>query len=356
MLTYKKYITKSILYPFITIAFILTSFVWIMQILRLINLIDKGVKLGHFLQIVVLIVPSLLFMILPLVTIISVIFEYNKLQDERQLIILKSSGLSNYDIAKPALFIATLATLFSYYLSVYLMPLSYNSLKEQLSHLKENYVSNVIDTKTFNQISKNVTIYADQKDENDQLKGVIIFDNRDSNSMTVLFAKSGKLIMIDNSPIFILNHGFRQAYDKENNMTKLFFNELSVEIQNKSDNSNRNKTSLELFIHEMIWPDATIPPEKQGNLLIDAHQRILWPLFNLVFTFLAISTFLRSPYNRKNHIKQNIITFIPVVISAYLHFTLQKISYEDSNYVILSYLNVILAIIFSFWQSNRKTI
>lgn len=356
MLTYKKYIAKSILLPFLTITFILTSFVWVIQILRLINLIDKGLKLSHFMQLVILIIPSLLFMILPLVTVISVIYEYNKLQDEKQLIILKCSGLSNYEIAKPALLIATIATLFTYYISAYLMPVSYNRLKQELSYIKENYVSEIVDARTFNQVSRYITIYADKKTYNGKLEEIILFDNRDPVSQTIFFADFGEIIVIDKSTIFILKHGFRQSYDKDKHMTKLYFDELSIEIQNSSNSLDRDRTSLELFIHEMMWPDNSLSFEKQSQFIIDAHQRIIWPLFNFVFTFLALSTFLRYPYNRKNHIKQNICTFMPVFVLAYIHFSLQKMAYEKPYYILFAYINIFLSIVSSIWQSTRTSI
>ena len=113
MSTYKKYIFKTIFPTFLTLSAVLTSLVWITQTLRLVHLIDKGIEFKTFLKIVVFLIPSLLFMILPVITVISVIVVYNRLQDERQLIILRSAGLSNFNLAKPALFITILITIFA---------------------------------------------------------------------------------------------------------------------------------------------------------------------------------------------------------------------------------------------------
>jgi lipopolysaccharide export system permease protein len=120
--TYKKYIFKTIFPTFLTLSAVLTSLVWITQTLRLVHLIDKGIAFKTFLKIVVFLIPSLLFMILPIITVISVIVVYNRLQDERQLLILRSAGLSNFNLAKPALFITLLITIFASYVSAYLRP------------------------------------------------------------------------------------------------------------------------------------------------------------------------------------------------------------------------------------------
>ena len=106
----------------------------------------------------------------------------------------------------------------------------------------------------------------------------------------------------------------------------------------------------------MLWPDSALSLEKQQQFITDGHLRIIWPLFNFAFVFLALSIFLKQPYNRRAHIKQFLLTFIPILLLAYFHFALQKIAYKDVNYIFLCYANVFICIIFSIWQSTRKTL
>ncbi len=355
MLIYKKYIAKSIFYPLLTFSCVLTFLVWVTQIFKLLYLIDKGVNFSEFFKIVILILPSLFFMISPLISVLSVIYTYNKLQNQRQIIILKMTGISNFSIAKPALMIATLITLFTYYISFYLMPLSYNTLKNNLSNFREYYVSNIIDEKIFNQISKHITIYVDKKKPNGLLEGIILFDSQNLNQRSVLFAKTGKIITNNHTPIFHLSDGFKHSFDQNGNLTKLSFDDLSVEIKNNKNNKNdRDKTSLELYVDEMLWPDDKLSTNKKIRLMIDGHQRIIWPLFNYCLVFLALSIFLVHQYNRESNIKQIIYSTIPVIIVTYFHFTFQKIAYQQPIYIYGCYINLFLCILFSIWQI-RKT-
>lgn len=341
-----------------TITLVLTSIVWITQTLRMIHLIDKGIKFSRFLELILFIVPSLLFMILPIIVVISVVHVYNRLQDERQIVILRSSGLSNFELAKPALIVASIITVIAYFISAYLMPLSYNKLKEGLVNFKEGYVSSIIEARTFNQISKHSTIYVDNKNSNGSLSGIVLFDNKLPANRTILFAKKGRIAISDpHKTSFELTDGLRHSYDQLGNLTKLHFDHLVVAInEESSDSTDRQRTSLELYIQEMIWPDKDLPQEKQNRLITDGHLRIVWPLFNFAFVFLALSIFLNQPYNRKSHIKQFLLTFLPILLSSYIHFTVQKIAYKDLSYIFLCYLNVILCIIFSIWQSTRKSL
>ena len=358
MLTYKKYILKSILPPLAMLTLVLTSLVWITQTLRLIHLIDKGIEFKHFLKLTILLIPSLLFMILPIIAVLTVIYVYNRLKDERQLIILRNSGLSNYDLAKPALLIATIITIIAYCISAYLMPLSYNNLKQGLSNFRESYVSNIIDTRTFNQISKHSNIYVDRKNSDGFLEGIVLFDNKVPEHRTILFAKKGRILTSSQYVTEIeLIDGLRHSYDKLGHLTKLYFDHLIVIVNGEnSDPNERSRTSIELYIHEMLWPDKTLSVEKRRRFITDGHLRIVWPLFNFAFVFLALSIFLNQSYNRKIHIKHFILTFTPVLLLAWFHFTLQKVAYKDLNYIFLCYTNVFLCIIFSIWQSTRNSL
>ena len=358
MYLYNKYIVKTILPVLSVLTIILTSLVWIVQLLNQLGLIDKGIELRLFLEIAILLIPSLLYMILPIVSVISIIYVYNRLQEERQLIILKSAGLSNSQLAKPALFIAILVTILTYYISAYMMPVSYNNLKKNIINFKQNYVSNIIEPRTFNQISKHVTVYVDRKSSNNEMEGVILFDNKIPEQKTIFFAKKGIIFSTDNQNTnFILSKGLRHSYDSKGHLTKLHFEQLELEINNEiKDISNRVKTSMELTIPQMLWPDTQMSADKQQRLIIDGHCRIIWPMFNLSLSMLALSTFLSFCPTRKTNYKQIIYSFVPTLIAAYFHFTLQKMSYFNPDYIYLCYANILICILYSMWQNNRKFI
>ena len=238
----------SILPPLAVFTVILTSLVWITQTLKLINLIDKGIELKVFLKLIIFLIPSLLFMILPIITVLTIIFVYNRLQDERQLIILRSSGLSNFDLARPALLVTIFVTFFAYYLSAHLMPLSYNNLKQGLLNFKESYVSKIIEAKTFNQISKHSNIYVEKKNPDDSLEGVVLFDNKIPENRTIFFAQKGEILSSEQQTTeIVLTDGLRHSYDQRGHLTKLYFDSLIFAISSDSGNSvDRDRAGLEL--------------------------------------------------------------------------------------------------------------
>ena len=357
MYIYSKFIIKNIIPVLCMLTLVLTGLIWIVQILNLVNLLDKGIALKDFLVITILLLPYLLFIILPIVSVFAVIYVYSRLQSERQILVLRSAGLNNYGISKPTLIVALTTTLIAYFISIYLLPISYSSLKSNLNNFKNSYISNIIEAKTFAQVSKSINIYIDQKHSGNFFEGVVLFDNKIPESRTVYFAKKGKIVNFGSHKTgFELSQGIRHSYDARGNLTKLYFDNMVVEVTgNKTVNADiRNRTNLELFIHEMIYPDPKLPIEKQKRLIADGHLRIIWPLYNFAFVFLSLSIFLSFSYNRREYIRQYIYTFIPIISVLYFHFTLQKIAYKDLNYIFPCYANVFICIIFSIRQSMRN--
>lgn len=341
------------------IAFVATGIVWLTQISKLLYLIDRGIGLSHFAGLIILVIPSLLFVILPFITVFAVIYTYNRLGEERQLIILKSSGLNNFRLAKPALIVAGLVTVLSYYLSLELMPFAYRKLKADLNFIKNNYASNMIREKTFNQLSKFITLYVDKKLADGSLEGLVLFDNR-SGEAAILFAKSGKFGIYDNIPVFDLKEGSRQAYDNNHNLTKLYFSSLRVELssdkQAKLEQDSYNRDINEYYIKELLNPSNKLLLTRQNQLMVEGHQRLIWPLYNLVLTFLALAVFLQQPYNKKSHARQIFLTVLAVIFVTYWHFTFQNIATKNINFILVCYSNLIISLIFSLWLYSRRTI
>ncbi len=165
MLTFNKYFVKSIFFPLLLISLVLTCVIWIAQIMRLLNFLEGGVSVLDFFKLVSLIIPSLVFYIAPIITLLAVIFAYNKLKEEQQILVLQSSGLSNLAICKPGLIVAVMMTLVSFSISAYFMPLSYNMLKDRINYMRDTYISSTITPKRFNQISNDMTLHVKEADE-----------------------------------------------------------------------------------------------------------------------------------------------------------------------------------------------
>ena len=164
--TYTKYIIQQVNSYFFAVLFVLIAMVWLTQSLRLIDLItSKGIDLFSFLKITTMLITPLSYIIIPIALLIAVISLISKFSHDRELVVLRNAGLSNYQIAKPIIIYAAIITIFNYAVSLYLMPKSYREFKDMQEMFKNKYLYLFLEEGVFNTQINNLTVYIDQKED-----------------------------------------------------------------------------------------------------------------------------------------------------------------------------------------------
>src|ERR1700759_4329111 len=103
----------------------LSAAIWLAQSLRLIDLIvNRGLSIEIFLYLAALILPRVLDIVLPIGVFIAVLFTFNRLTGESELVVMRSAGLSHLALANPVLQLAGIAFLVLMSLSAYFLPAS----------------------------------------------------------------------------------------------------------------------------------------------------------------------------------------------------------------------------------------
>jgi len=96
------YIFKKLCLTTLLISGVITTAVWLAELLKIIELvIPRTHSLTTLLRLSFLILPDILTITLPLTLFVAVIFTYNKLLMESEIIALRATGFSNWQLAKP---------------------------------------------------------------------------------------------------------------------------------------------------------------------------------------------------------------------------------------------------------------
>src|SRR5947207_14323993 len=117
-----RYILRQCFGVMIFVTAALSAAIWLAQSLRLIDLIvNRGLSIEIFLYLAALILPRFLDIVLPIGVFIAVLFTFNRLTGESELVVMRSAGLSHFALAKPVLLLAghalfVLMRLFTYFL------------------------------------------------------------------------------------------------------------------------------------------------------------------------------------------------------------------------------------------------
>ncbi len=339
-----KYIFLNILRPFLVISLVLTGIVWLSRSLKYIDLIiNKGLSLNSYFWFVSLIAPKILALLLPLISFVAVIYTYQKLKGESELLVIETFGLSKLFLMVPAIIFGGIVALFLLIIELYLSPNNYKTFKSFQSDLRNNYVMSTLEAGSFHNPIKGLTVYIDKANKNGVVKNILIHDTRNKEVESTILAKQGILTNFENKTKVIVFDGTRYVYNYKNKKTSILnFSKYEFQIITEKKETVRFKQVEERSIKELFYPDATIDSKIKNEFLAEAHKRLSSPFLVLFMCALAAFTILFGEFKRKVLASKIIIcSFIAVLVQAIYLTSMNKIIFSIYTFL-LPYISLML--------------
>lgn len=355
ILQYNKYILLRLIAPTILISVSLTLIAWLSQSLRFIDLIvNRGLDVVTFLYFSMLLIPSLLWLVIPISLFIAVLYVYHKLTMESEIAALKTAGISRLGLMKPALTLAVFITGISYLIGAYLLPYSYREFKDLQYFVRDNYSSVLLQEGVFTSPSKGLTVYIRERSDDGVLKGILVYDGRKKERQITMMADIGRLIKSDQGIIIELDSGQQQEWNsKTNKLSVLTFNQYRTNLSELTDKYERirRRKPKERYINELFYPEEGLTDEFKEELRAEAYFRLSWPLFDILLTLIALAVFIMGEYNRRGKNFRMVFGIASAMLIIGAHFTLSSIT---SNYVAIILPVIFIIGVFLLITKSRK--
>jgi lipopolysaccharide export system permease protein len=298
-----NYIAKQLVTAVMIVVVSLTCIIWLSQSLRFIDMIvNRGLPLATFVYLTMLLLPTWLSIVLPIAGFAGVIFIYNRMAGDREIVVLEASGLSPLRLARPALLVSVLITLLCYVMTLYLIPLSYRAFKELQFQIRHNYTDVLLREGVFNTIADDITVYVRARRETGELSGIIVHDNRDPRQEVTLIAERGALVVTEAGPRVFMQNGNRQSRDKSTGRTSLlYFDRYTVDLGGSKSAAQRVwRDQNELFLFELLNPtEQETLPRNFNEYIAEGHSRLTAPLLGLALPLLGLAVLLRGEFSRR---------------------------------------------------------
>ena len=357
-----KYIFKQLFTNSLLILVLITSVFCLGKSVQLIELmVSRGLPATVFFNLIFNSLPQIIPTLLPIITGLSIFFVYSRMQTDREMVILQSSGFSNIDLIRPVLGFGIVLTLLSFFFTIYQAPLSNKNFKIILYTIKNDYSSTLLQEGMFNTIGKDFTIFIKQNNK-DGLHNIFIHDTRDVTKPTTLIAKKGNIINTDSATKIFLRNGSQQFQSTDKKLSILFFDEYLLNINQESNNNflSRWKSPSERTLNELMSPDKDSLDDINNLQAFKAEVtlRFAMPINVLTFSVLLLSFILNLKFDRIENISRTIKILSIIVILQVLSILSSNISIKYANFHYVNFLPSILSIIFSlfFLIRSRKII
>ncbi len=317
MPSFSRYVKRQLIVAMLLNACVLTGLILLVRSLRLIDyVINLGVSLASVLQLAALLAPSILGVLFPIAAFVAIMFTYNRLATDRELVVMRAAGVSQFQLAGPAMRLALLVMLIGYALNLYLTPLSYRAFKDLQYAYRNNFVGVLLREGRFNTPIDGVTVYVRARASSGELLGVLVHDKRNRQRPVTWMAERGLLVTSENTPQVIMFNGNRQEVDETSGQLSLvYFDRGSLDLDFLDQAlSARWLDPKERFLPDLFNPSKSASDQRYADELVaEGHQRLANPLYTLAFAMIALASLLSGDFNRRGQTRR-VLTAISLVM------------------------------------------
>ncbi len=345
---HQRYILRQLLGPFLLITVGLTAVIWLTQSLRFVDMIvNKGLSLSAFLYFSMLLLPTFLGVILPIALFSAILFTYNKLVIDSEVVSLRSAGQGPWSLAAPALTLAAFVCVLVYAINLYFVPASYREFKSRQFIARADFSSVLLQEGVYTNLIDDVTVFVRKRDASGRLHGIFVHDSRVAAQPVTMMAERGALVRTEQGPRFVLLNGNRQEINKSRGqLSLLYFDSYALDLGHfAEDPANRWREPRERYLHELFNPtDGYDDQRNLGKFWAEAHQRIVTPLFAFALTGIALAALLGGQFNRRGQWRRILTGIVAAFAFEAIGLGLVNAVSKTPDLFFLLYLNVVVTV------------
>ena len=252
---------------------------------------------------------------------------------ENEVTVMAASGLSPWQIAKPAIKLATWITVVHLILNIWAVPASQSlfystqwNLRYGLAHLK-------LQESAFTKMADGLVVYVDNVSGND-LNQLMLSDMREEDNHVLIFAQRGKLVATIHGLSIVTDNGSLQIQGR-NGFTTGNFDNLDMDlnlIENDKDASFRvRRIPSSTLLKTVMSQDDT---HQHKLTLVEICTRFINPFLNIILALVCTLALLKSSLLRRR------ASFAPAL--AVLGMAVVMASYMSMSNMVTSLTDVIL--------------
>jgi lipopolysaccharide export system permease protein len=351
MTSLDRYILRQSFSMMLFITAALCAAVWLAQSLRLVDLIvNRGLSVEMFLYLAVLILPRFIDIVLPVGAFIAVLFVFNRLTAESELVVMRAAGLGPLALARPVFVLGGIAFIVLMAMSAYFLPAGNREFKDVQFEIRNRFVSALLQEGTFTTISDKLTIYIDGRDERGQVTGLLINDDRDPQRPVTILAQRGLFADDAQGSRIVMVNGSRQRFDRTTGkLSILTFERYTVDLNMLRDPPEmRWREPEERFLGELFWPPAQLDQSTRDSFLVEANQRLAVPLSAFSLVIIPLACLLPGELNRRGQLRRVALAVGLAFLFQALDLAIKNLAVRDAGWIPLMYVGDLLPAVLGF--------
>ena len=296
------------------------TIIWVFQAVNFLDImIEDGRNYNVYLSYTLLNFPKIISRILPFTLFFSFTYTILKYESSNELIIFWNHGISKLRVVNFFLFFSIILMLIQIVILSFIVPKSQEIARAKLRSSDIDYFEGLIKPKKFNDTIKGLTIFAEEKNVNDEFKNIYIKKKSSNDKFQVTVAKKGIFELKNNKRILVLYDG-KTLNSNNGKITNFKFSKSDYGLSSMDSHLVVHKklqeqptiilidclkTILRLESREILNCDKNNP----RDVFKELFKRIISPLYLPLLILTSISLILSSKEN-VNYSKYKFLVFI----------------------------------------------
>lgn len=313
-----RYIFWTAAAAFLGVVVVLAGMIWTTQALRELDLVtSQGQTILAFVAITSLTMPTLVLVLAPAALFIATAYTLLKLNGDSEIVVMAAAGMSHWRVLRSLILLALIVSAFVSVLAIWLVPLSLQTFREQVTRVRADVVSVVAQPGRFINLSQGLVFHIRERAPNGVMTGIFINDARDKDVSTYI-ADRGQIVETDAGIFLVLENGAihrRTPGDKSANASVVEFQRYAFDL------SSLAPKTPGIDIRPMERPLSFVmnPPADDfyarytpGRFREELHKRLSAGLYPLAFFFIAAAALARPATTRQGR-SMALVAIIPAM-------------------------------------------
>lgn len=296
-----SYIAREIAVPFFLSLFVFTFVLLLERIMKLVEMvIGRGVGLADIGRLFIYILPSFLTLTIPMSFLLAVLLAFGRLSSDSEVIAMKASGVSLYQMLIPVSVLSILAYGMTFYLTLYALPWGNQSFRSKVFDIARAKASAGIKERVFNDDFDGIVLYIDRL-KGEKMEGVLIYDRREKDGYTI-FARGGGIISDPKTMTVTmrLRDGEIHTVGKELSYSKVAFSTYDLRLNFRGSGPGSrgevSKGDREMTISELSSKVAELKGrgENYRPYQVEIHKKFSIPFACIIFGLIGAPLGIQS--------------------------------------------------------------
>ncbi len=356
-------LSYDILLFFLLSSIAITAIIWVIQGVNLLDIVsEQGHDFKVYFLYSILNIPKIFSKILIFAYFLTLFVILSRYEDNNEILVFWTNGIKKITfinfIAKFSFFFMLLQLS----LNLLIVPYTQNLAQEYLKNSSIEFFPKLLKEKKFSRIMQNITIFVQEYDDNEILKGIYIKEKLKNNEDKIIIANKGELIKNNNGFIFKLTDGTITNLDSKGNFN-LGFKETIYDltkfnsITRKEKKLNETETSLLIYCLDRFLNKRKDEQQRCGEenkfLLKDIYEetfkRAINPVYIVILSLVSSLIILKPKIiNLQNYFKF-FLFFLGFTIILFSELSYKFISQSTFTEILSIFLPIIFIIIFYFY-------